>query len=351
MAEKEERGIDDGAQDDGQDSREARPFKDVDEKIQSFRDEANLQRQTTRQTIFKFDDPNKGNTYQKVGYFTGEEVMNSHEIGLRFGSGRYHVICKKGHGDKKGDYENFTFKLHPVYDEYKRKNDELRADQFPARSVAVVPQQANASTKETFQIVESILGLLLPVIRSATERPPQQVQQQQGPKGIFEEYLTMQKILKANLFDTAATYRDMARRFASLEDQRETGEGDDTTDTPEADDMQPKENMLEKIIKMIEPFFALIAQKSLAARAAAATLKAAPAFADVLKDPQLCRLIITYFDRTKGRKMADQALQNIGIRREQFFQQAAPVPRPPAAQPPAVQPRQKIPQKAQTKKR
>jgi hypothetical protein len=145
---------------------------------------------------------------------------------------------------------------------------------------------------------------------------------------MLNSYVMMSKLLKNNLFDTAETYKEFNRRFT------QTADYSDETDT----DNEPEErepHIVEKIIQLIEPFFALIAQKSPAATIAATGLKQIPQFLDILKDPVLCRNIVNHFDKTKGRQQSDIALRNIGIDRQKLFAQrpAAPGTPQPAQKP------------------
>jgi hypothetical protein len=306
----------------------------ADDIIADLKEQAKLLDVTANATLYKYDHPTSGTSRIHAGYFTGDEIINVHQIGTRYGSGRYGYIVKRpAHGKTPEEQKFFTIRIHPIYDELKKKADAEAAAQQNSGALVPAGRPVYPSPQENFTIVKDILSLLLPVIKASQQQ--QTIQPAAAAPDPFQSYAMMQKVLKSNLYDTAATYRDMARRFSQLppageEDGEFTEEGEEENDGKE-------KGLMEKIIDMVEPFFNLIAQKGAAGKLAAAGLKAAPAFADVLKDKNLCRMIINYFDKTRGKPLADIALKNIGIERGQFFSQipAAAAPAARAATQPA----------------
>lgn len=299
----------------------------VDQIIANYKQQSRILNLTPNAALYKYDNPT-GSQVTFSGYFSGEEIPEPHQVGLMFGSGRYYIILRRPKGDREeADAETHSFKLHARYDQLKREHEAEKA----RSNAALIPAgQQPASSQETFSIVKDILSLLLPVIKAAQQQQPQIIAQPPhdgGAKEAFNAYALMQEVLKNNLYDTAKTYKDIARKFSKLP------EIESDIDTDEEDEPAPKEKgVMEKIIDMIEPFFNLIAQKGIAGKIAAATMKAAPAFNEVLKDKNLCKMIVDYFDKTRGRESADLALRNLGIDRRHFFSFPA-LPAAPAARP------------------
>jgi len=296
----------------------------VDKIIEEYKKEA-LRRDTTpKATLYKYINPT-GADRIFAGYFTGDEIPNRHQIGLTYGSGKYFLELDQPKG--KAEEEEGTsliFSIHEIYDQLKAKADaEAQRKAYgtagdPGAAAGMVMQQQQPN--QSFQMVKEILGLIIPVIKAANQ-PGTAAAANRGESAqeMFSSYAMMQKMLKANLFDTAQTYREFNKRFTEYEEQDTNGID---TGTPE----EKQGGLLEKIISLIEPFFGLISQKTPAAQFAATTLKAAPQFLEVLNDPTLCRHIVNHFDRTKGRAAADIALKNIGINRARLFAAETPAP-------------------------
>ena len=279
-------------------------------------------------TLYRYVDPNHGSAKIQVNYFIGESIPDRHNIGLRYGSGKYQLDLRytKKEAAQKKRRKPIIFRLATSYDEMKRKKDQEAAELEGKGLTTAAPSPApGQSAAETLGLVRDFLAIILPQVRSAQAQPAATIPAQNTPADLMNSYAMMQKILKANLFDTAQTYQEFNRRFST---------GIQNAETIEDDDQEPGERepgLMEKIIAMIEPFFSLIAQKSTAAQVAAQTLRAAPQFTAILEDKNLCRMIIQHFDRTKGKEAADRALKNIGINRAAFFQALAN--RQPAAAP------------------
>jgi hypothetical protein len=310
----------------------------VDKIIEEYKEEARRRDTTPKATIYKYENEKSGQDRIFAGYFTGDEIPNRHNIGLLYGSGRFTIELDqpKGKADEAEEC-NLTFKIHSIYDALKAKADaENRRKEIDAggNPALMVQPQANQS----FQMAKDILTMILPLVKAANPPAaiPAPAARTESPADMFNSYQMMQKLLKTQLFDTAATYREFSRRYAGPETI-------ETAETDEEETEQKEPSIVEKIITMIEPFFGLIAQKSESAKLAAMGLKAAPQFIGILNDPALCRLIVNHFDRTRGREKSDIALKNIGIDRQQLFKtpptpagtpQARPKPPPPTGQAP-----------------
>lgn len=283
-----------------------------------------------RADVYKYLNPDHGAAKEGIGYFIGDQIPTRHQIGLMEGSGKYSIdlqFYKKEAIQKKGR-KRITFRLGKRYDELKREED---AKKNPPRDPAAPPAPGQ-SAADTLQLVRDFLAIILPQVTAAKQQPAALPAPQNTAQDMLNQYAIMQKILKANLFDTAATYQEFNRRFSA--GALNAPGIDDDEDEDDQEPPQKEKSLMEKIIEMIEPFFGLLAQKSSAAQVAAQTLRAAPQFTAILEDKNLCRMIIQHFDRTKGREAADRALKNIGINREAFFNaigQRQAAPRIPAA--------------------
>jgi hypothetical protein len=303
--------------------------RQVDDIIDDYKAEA-LQRDTTpKATIYKYDHEKggTGNDRTFAGYFTGDDIPNRHAIGLLYGSGRYCIQLDQPRGTaKQREQTSIVFRIHPIYDQHKAAADaEKERKRIEAQRADSINFNAGATqnqlTAQPFTMMKEIFSMLLPVIKAAQPVPAigPAVPRTETPAEMLNSYAMMQKLLKTQLFDTAATFKEFSRRYAGPENIQDA----ETDDQDENDQREP--SIVEKIITMIEPFFNLIAQKSESAKLAAMGLKAAPQFIEILNDPALCRLIVNHFDRTRGREKSDLALKNIGIDRVQLFK------RPPAA--------------------
>jgi hypothetical protein len=326
--------------DTGTTAKEHTEKRSFDEIIEHFKEEGRRREVVTTQWLYKYDHEKNGTERIQIGKFQNEDIKDQHEIGLIFGAGRYGVLLYNAKG--KADSEErkaYLFRLGDIYNTYKaeadaekRKKELEKFNGQPAGAAAIQP--AGGGTAESFLMVKEILSMILPVLQQANRAAaiPAAGPRQESPAEMINSYSMMQKLLKTNLFDTAETLREYSRRYAGPAQEADFDEAD-------AEPEEKEKNLMEKIIEMIEPFFGLIASKSPAASIAAQGLRAAPQFVEILNDPQLCRMIIQHFDRTKGRAASDIALNNIGINRAELFQ----IPQQQQQRPGGAAPRQSQP--------
>jgi hypothetical protein len=291
----------------------------TDELIEHYKEEASRRDTIPYCYLYKYEDPKHGNEMQQVGKFAGEEIPDPHTVGLKFGAGRYGIKLYTAKGTAACSKQDWSmFKINTIYDEYKAKADAethaLELKRFACNQPTNTPTNNIA---EPFLMVKEILSMILPIItaatRSASANSVTPGARQETPSEMINSYSMMQKLLKTNLFDTAETLKQYSQRYITAPAEEEVYQNEEP--------QEKEKHVVLKIIEMIEPFFSLIANKSPAATIAAQGLRSAPQFIEILSDPSLCRLIVSHFDRTKGRAAADIALKNIGIDRQKLFAQ------------------------------
>lgn len=308
---------------------------DLDNLIDDYKREAEQYDTTPNMTIYKYENDKTGTQRELMGYFSGEEIPERDIIGKMFGGGRYQISLKRPKGNAKEPEQcTCVIKISHVYDAHKARYDEqMRREEIARINGSAAPAGGppaspapGATLGESFMIVKEILSLIMPAIKA------QAAPAQTNPAGdLLAQYGVMQNVLKKNLFDTAETYRAFNRRFGI---QETLGIDDDQTE-PEPEPKEPGfMEYVEKVIKMVEPFFGLIAQKGAAGQTAALAAKAAPQFVELINDPVLCRMIVQYFDKTRGAAASDVALKNLGINRTALFSNPSPVPGSQAARQP-----------------
>lgn len=299
---------------------------DLDNLIEDYKTEAAQRETTPKMVLYKFENDKTGKEREFIGYFVGEDIPEKHMIGCMFGGGRYQIYLKQPRGTAQENKQlSIQLKISHVYDAHKAKYDEEKRRQevqrlngisSPGPAQAITPA-GGASIGESFVMLKELLTLIMPAIKAqsaaaATAQPA---------PDMLSQYAMMQKVLQKNLFDTAETYRAFNRRF-QIDEQEPTGIEEEPV---EPEKKEPSlMDQVGKFIKMVEPFFGLIAQKGSVAQITAQTVRAAPQFLEIISDPQLCRVIVNYFDRTKGKDASDQALKNLGINREKLFGSGTP---------------------------
>jgi hypothetical protein len=301
---------------------------DLDNLIEDYKREAEQYDTTPNMTIYKYENDKTGTQKELMGYFSGEEIPEKHMIGTMYGGGRYQISLKRPRGNgREAEQCTVVIKINRVYDVHKARYEEQKRREEIARfngsgsgsgsgSPPVPSAGSGSALGESFLIVKEILSLILPSIRAQATPPAQAA----PTADMIGQYQLMQTLLKKNLFDTAETYRAFNRRFGVSIPEEPGIEGD-----PEQEPERKEPGFMEyveKVIKMVEPFFGLLAQKGAAGQTAALAARQAPQFVELINDPVLCRLIVQYFDKTRGTEASNLALKNLGINRTALFSAA-----------------------------
>lgn len=285
-------------------------------------------------TLYKFTGET-GEAREQVDYYRGI-FPSRHEVGLEYGPGRFILIIRNTTAQKGAKSTSCRFRLHESYLEkslkFKRdKADRERPVLGPPNALPPAlpaPQNGKESLLEAFTIVRSMQADTLAMFKPILERilSPAAVPALPAPKSPFEDYALSRQIMKDSLKESMNM---MAMMQKAMVDAR-SGTDPDPDDEEKLPD--EKQSMFERIIALAEPFINILAQNNLAAKMAAAGIKAAPQFREVIKDANLARRIITYVEQKEGPERASVALKNLGLAREDYLRPAADArPRTPSS--------------------
>jgi hypothetical protein len=312
---------------------------EVEDRLADWLETNRIENSTPVATLYKLIGET-GETREQVDYFRGV-IPSRHEIGLNYGPGRYIMIIRNTTGMKGAKTTTIRFRLH---ESYKEKNFAFKREQVEKERFALgqpnalppavpAPQSGKESLLEAFTLVRSMqadtMAMFKPILeRLLTPATPAIPMKSVTP---FEEYALTRQILKDNLKENVSMFSTMQK---ALIDSRSpsTQDDDDTDDLP-----AEKQSLFEKIIALAEPFINILAQNNTAAKMAAAGIKAAPQFKEVIRDASLARRIISYVEEKEGPERASIALNNLGISRADYTppSKSTPAqgttPRPPVA--------------------
>ena len=292
-------------------------------KLRGWIDRVEYENKETQLYLYKFE----GNTELKVfcGKWTNE-IPEEHTVGLTFGSGKYVVIAtipelyKK---NKKAGIKTIRFKIHSHYDTLRAQNPTGNFSGVgfnPAfvgmGSRGVVsenksPQNVgngNSITENAFAMLEKMMTLFMPLIAQKQASSP-------DPFGMFK---MVGDVMKQSTRDNALFLRE-------LTEKRLLPDNGDINNMPSYPEKEPEpapekeENIIEKLLPMVEKFLPLLMSQSpraqLASQGVIAMAKAAPQFQKVVKDRTELNKLIAFLDSKYTSKKVDVMLKKLGVTR------------------------------------
>ena len=302
----------------------ATEYEDVEAElsVQGWLDENRIAEREPHATLYRYLDE-KGTRKENIDYYTGV-IPEKHEIGIQHGAGFYLFILHNGGNRHNQKATTFRFRMGKAYDE-KHANyiKEKATKEREALSLAVTPPPAapvpapvngNESLIQAFGMIQAVMAqafrLFEPLISASVKPTPALPPPSQGTNPMAD-YALSRKIMAESLKDNLALMADISRKYGRVENMEGLPEEEGGKEEKEA-------GLFEKIIELAAPFVNILAQNSLAGKAAAAAVKAAPAFKEVVNDTALAKRVIEYFDAKEGKTKADMALKNLGIDRGRY---------------------------------
>lgn len=303
---------------------------EVEERLADWLDTNRVENSQPAAILYKFTGT--GETKEQVDYFRGV-IPSRNDIGLEYGAGRYMLILKNTTGRLGYKSTTIRFNLHESYNEksLKFKRERAEKERFGVGGSSVSgtvspPSTGKESLVEAITLVRSMQAETLNLFRPILERllvPPPAPATLPAPvpksATLFEEYALTKQILKDSLKENVQMFSMMQKNML---ENRQAVDPDDNDD-PLPDE---KQGLFEKIIALAEPFIKILSENSMAAKMAAAGIKAAPAFKEVIQDAGLARRIISYVEQKEGPERAAMALKNLGINRGDYMQPVSPSP-------------------------
>lgn len=316
---------------------------ELDERVADWQEQNRVNSSTIRGTLYKHEALDEKSTKHQIDSYEGIIPLR-HAIGLEYGAGRYMLILSTGgpHKERKGT--SYRFILHKSYDEKSRKFQEEKAKRereamsltmspVPVPSLPAVSQAE--SFKDALTLVQGMFGQFMTMIQPIMTRAMSPAPVQSGIKGEIDTYSGLRDILRTMTKNDIAFFNQMKGSF--MNPQTDTAEFTDVDD--DGNPVQaPEDNKLlglfERLVKIAEPFIPLLSQNSIAAKTAAAGIRAYPEVKQVIQqaqqNPAFVRKVIDYVKQKEGETGARNVLTNLGLNANQYIPPRLPAPAHPA---------------------
>jgi hypothetical protein len=303
----------------------------MEERIREWAIQDNVENISPYAILYRFINKATSGKMEQMNRFDGD-IPSRHEIGLMYGAGNYYLILIRPAGQKQGRKNtSYSFQLGETYNDLKRLEDQKKVPVYNGLPVYQQTPQARSdgqgtALKDAFGMVQTMMvqmmALISPIINGALANKPQAQLPAPGAPDLGV-YRTINDLLKSQTKENISFYNEMAKGIINMGPDAST-----TVEEEPKDEKQP--DMLDKLLKVIEPFIPLLSQNNLAAKTAAAGFRAIPAVKQVVQDvtnkPDIAQGIVAYVVEKEGPEGARNVLKNMGINPDKYGIQMVMVP-------------------------
>jgi hypothetical protein len=279
-----------------QEAEDLREFASFDSRIRVWKAEEDADKSGFVATLYRSDPYNKKKTY--FCWDGANEVLSSHEIGMKFGPGDYRFLLTPNDPKKKFRTAKVNIDRH-----YTKLRQEAGIEDAPPSAVSGNGGGLAQSLELVKQVVELIRPLLpQPAAAAAADGGLMAAQMKAFSQG-------MQEMMADNFRFMRQITGDIRRQALEPPAPREGDEGD------MVDGQETLIDTIERVWPMVEPFIKKLLGQGPASDEAAETIKGNPEFKRILSSAKKFSAFVQIMDEKLGQGDVDEALKKIGVHR------------------------------------
>lgn len=270
---------------------------DIDDSVKDWLALNNLEGSEIKCTLYKYVNSDQGTERSQIAEYRNA-VPSAHEIGIRFGSGKYiMILVVPKQGKRPRQITTRTIRLHANYDnlmmdERKKSMPEAMQGINPYIIQQQLPPQQD-TMKATLSIMREVFAMLTPLLASRNNTG-----NGGGVKEIIQEYAALKDILKINAQDNINFYSEMQRKAIEM--------------SPETIETE-KPSIIEQLIPLLNNLVPALLKNDKKAIATVNTVKMMPQFKDVVNNTGDIKKLVDHLDKSYGKVKVNGLLKKFNI--------------------------------------
>ena len=270
--------------------------------------------------LYKYDNYDSGKQKSTVArYSEGQQPPDEHDIGMKFGSGRYGICLVVSPCNKfpKGKMRMYRFRINPIYDDYRKQLQPVQIQQPAAvpppvyQQPAAIPHNNISSMSDTLSMIEKIVAMITPFFINR-----QQPKNDGVNETIRDTYSVVSEVMKSQLVENFKMIQEMQlNQFKRNEELNEI----------KHEEKEP--GVIEKYAPLLAEFIPQILGNGPKSSLLTGLVKNAPEMKKLLNDESQLNAVIAHLVETQGMEATAQVLDKLGIQYEidpQYMNQQQP---------------------------
>lgn len=268
------------------------------DRVQEFIRRQELLEVTKVYYLYKFDNPQSGNSKSTIAKYTDNDAPDEDQIGKEFGSGRYLVVmaispCEKA---PEGLMRAYQIKIHPHYDTLRNK----QLQTIPAVPQQTIIQQPANNFGETIEMITKLILAISPLFAQRQQQSPDM------SSLLFKTFENTSEVLKKNMLENVKVAADLQRKLISVENG---GNEDMQTDVEE------EPSLLETLKPLMMEWLPKLIGDNAQAKAIQQVVKTTPQFKQVINNKREFKTLLSFLDNQQGKETTDKILANLKLKR------------------------------------
>jgi len=268
--------------------------KTIDDNLRGFLQRENLLDNEYTVTLYKFDNEIAGSRKRSMLFQWGDDFPGEHEIGLRYGGGRYLVILNITDKEGKHRIASCKFRLASHYDDFKKEREKgginpLMLGQFPP--------VGKENLQGSLLIIKEVIEILKPLINKPSDGGT-------PIEYMAETYKAINKTLVQSMLDNTQLINDIQRKSLDL--------GEVYEDEEETTGIMGVINTLSPILEKAIPV--ILGSNKSASMDTVKLVKNLPIYKELIKNKKQLNVFTKFVEEKHGKKIADNLLRKFNVR-------------------------------------
>lgn len=274
--------------------------KSTDFVLKQFLDRCDIEEEYYSVTLRKFDKPSGKNS--SIIDQWEDEILSEHEIGIKYGPGRYILIINAKDKNGKDRVGSKRIKLHDRYQKLHEEYLLTGGNLYTKENVVSNPINNNSfgndPISQSLNIMRQMMSMFLPLITAQNNKNQDPGEMMAGV------YKSINSAMKNSLLDNTQMFNDMQRKVLSMEPVYETEE-----------EVTGVKSLIETIAPLLENVLPLILGGGKTSGATIGMVQKTAQYQALVKSKAHVKGLVEYIEGKHGKEVTEKLLDKFKIKR------------------------------------
>lgn len=273
------------------------------DRLQEFLDRAELQCGDAVFSLYKYDSP-VSTSCALINKYFDQEPPDEHEVGLKYGSGKYLMIMSLPPigKQKTKTHRQYKFRISQEYDQMRQGAGGAGGD--PRQQVYMYPPPQQNNMVEAMTVLQSLIVSLIPLIRPSESPDMNKIMQ--------ANMSLVNDVMKKQMMSTVEMMNDYQRRISNV---KQIGDESMKQGNEETEPDNSVMDVITQIAPLIAEWLPKLAHGGYQSKLVGNIVKETALFQEIKKSKKMIVGLIRHLDETRGAEETNKVLNALGMKR------------------------------------